>query len=176
MRAIRSIASLRALASTGTASALLVLASRSCNCSTLTSFGSSYPWQEVIVFVVFRGQLDGQQIRQALKRVLTQVCLLSDSGFSRLRRQHPCRYLQPSTVGIQDSDGSIPTLRSTNELETRAVQGVEWIQHLHMRRFRAQGIVSAGSITLTFTASSRPAVYLPTGRVGSSRDTHSSFR
>ena len=55
MRAIRSITSLRALPPTSTATALLVRASRSCNCSTLTSLGSSYSWQEVIVVVVFRG-------------------------------------------------------------------------------------------------------------------------
>ena len=46
---------------------------------------------------------------------------------------------------ITDGDCYIFTLRSTNELETPAVQGVEWIQHLHMRRFCAQGIVSAGA-------------------------------
>jgi hypothetical protein len=65
---------------------LLIAVSRSCNCSTLTSFGLGYPWPEVILFAVFGGRLDGQQIRQALKRVLAQVCLLSDSDCSRLGR------------------------------------------------------------------------------------------
>ena len=77
--------------------------------------------------------------------MLTQVGLLRDSGVYDLGRQHPCRDLQPSTVDIQDRDCSVSTLRSTNELETRTVQGVEWIQHLHIRRFRTQGIVSAGA-------------------------------
>ena len=88
MRAIRSITSLQALASTDTATALLVIASRSCNCSTLTSFWFSRPWQEVIVNVVFSGQSDGQQVNQALKRVLTQIRLLSDSDVCGLGRQH----------------------------------------------------------------------------------------
>ena len=127
MRAIRSITSLRALAPTGPATALLVLSSRSCNCSTLTSLGFSYPWQEVIVVVVFAGLSDGQQVRQALKRVLTQAGLLRDSGVYGLGRQHPCRDLQPFTVDIQDGDCSVSALRSTNELETRAVQGVKRI-------------------------------------------------
>ena len=77
--------------------------------------------------------------------MLTQKRLLSDSDVCGLGRQHPCRDLQPSAVGIQDGDRSIFTLRSTNELETRTVQRVEWIQHLHIRRFRTQGIVSAGA-------------------------------
>ena len=127
MRAIRSRISLRVLASTDTTVTLLSAASRSCNCSTLTSFGPSYPWQEVIVFVVFRGRLDGQQIRQALKRVLTQVRLLSDSDFSRLRRQHPCRYLQPRAICIENDDCPVSAFGPTNELEGSAVQRVERI-------------------------------------------------
>ena len=97
------------------------------------------------MIVVFSGQSDGQQVRQALKRVLAQVRLFSDSDVCGLGRQRPCRDLQPSAVGIQNGDCSISTLRSANELETRAVQRVEWIQHLHMRRLCAQGIVSAGA-------------------------------
>jgi hypothetical protein len=97
------------------------------------------------VNVVFSAQSDGQQVSQALKRVLTQVRLLSDSGVCGLGQQHPGRDLQPSAVGIEDGDCSIGTLRSTDELQTGTVQGMEWIQHLHMRRFRAQGIVSAGA-------------------------------
>jgi hypothetical protein len=166
MRAIRSITSLRVFAAAGTATVVLVVASRSCNCSTLTSWGSSHPSQEVIVNVVFSGQFDGQQVSQALKRVLTQIPLLSDSGVCGLGRQHPCRDLQPSAVGIQDGDRSIFTLRSTNELEARTVQRVEWIQHLHIRRVHAQGIVSAGAIIPMSIVSCRPVACLPTGLDG----------
>ena len=94
---------------------------------------------------VFSGQSDNQQVSQALERVLTQIRLLSDSGVCGLGRQHPCWDLQPSALGIQDGDRAIFALRSTNELETRTVQRVEGIQHPHIRRFRTQGIVSAGA-------------------------------
>jgi hypothetical protein len=113
---------------------------------------SSYSWQEVIVKVVFTGQSDRQQVRQALKGALAQKRLLNDSGVGGLARQHPRRNLQSSPVGIQDGDCAIVTLRAANDLQTRAVQRVEWIQHLHMRRFRTQGIVSASATIRTYTA------------------------
>lgn len=72
--------------------------------------------------------------------MLTQVRLLSDSGVSGLGRQHPRRNLQSLAVAIEDSNCSVSALRPPDELEGSAVQGVEWIQHMDMRRFGAQGI------------------------------------
>ena len=77
--------------------------------------------------------------------MLTQVRLFSDGMVCGLGRQHPCRDLKPSAIGIENGDCSISTLRSTDKLESRAVQGVEWIQDLHIGCFHAQGIVSVGA-------------------------------
>ena len=108
--------------------------------------------------------------------MLAQVRLLSDSGVCGPRRQHPYRDLQPPAICIQDSDCSVSALRSTDELETRTAQWVEWIQHLHTRRIRVQGIVSAGASIHISTVSFRSAAFHQIAAIGYDRGIAFSFR
>jgi len=93
-----SISSVRTLASTGpTAFALLIVTSRSCSCSTLTSFASgNNRFEEVIVIVVHSGECGVEQIGQANKSLLIQVWRLRDLGVGAVWQQHPDRDFETS--------------------------------------------------------------------------------
>jgi hypothetical protein len=93
-----SISSVRTLASTGpTAFALLIATSRSCSCSTLTSFApGNNRFEEVTVIVVHSGKCGVEQIGQAHKSLLVQVWRLRDLGAGAVGQQHPDRDLETS--------------------------------------------------------------------------------
>jgi hypothetical protein len=165
---MRSIRSARVAASIGTPSfSFRIIRPRSCSCTTTTSLASvNSRLQKVTVNLVFRIEWWGYQERKRQKRFPTQMRSLRDLHLGAIRQQHPDRNLQSPPRWISDSDGSISSLRSAEDLKGSAMKWVERIEDLDGRAFCAQGIVSVGACIPTSTASCQAAASVPTARNG----------
>ena len=102
--------------------------------------------------------------------------LFNDLYRGGFARQHPDRNLQTLPGCVNDADRPIAPLGPTKDLQGSTVKGVKGVEDLNIRITRTQGIVGVGATIRTSIASSRPAVYPPTGAAGSNRDMHSSCR
>jgi hypothetical protein len=173
---MRSIRSARAFVSIGTASfSFRIIRSRNCSCTTMTSFASvNSRLQKVNPTVVFRVVWCGQQRGERQKSFLTQMRALRNFYLGGFRQQHPHRNLQPSPRWVDDGDRAVPSLRSSDDLKGSAMERVERIKNLNVRRFCAQGIASADGTIPMSTVSFPPAASLQTVSDGSTRDTLSS--
>src|SRR5713226_7063793 len=170
MRAIRSISSVRSLASIDTVTHSVTLRSRSCSCSTLTSLASvNNLLRKVMAHDVQHWSNQRSEIQQ---RFPAQMWFLDDLYISRIRRQHPNGNLQTPSGGIQHCDRAVSSLGFADDLNAKAAKRMEWIENTNLLGFCAQGIVSVVASILTFTCSSPPEACLRTGSPGSIPNIH----
>ena len=146
MRAMRSIRSARVAAFIGRAApSFRIIRSRSCSCTTTTSLASiNSCLQKVIVNMIFRVGVRGDQSSKRQKRFLTQMRLVGDLYFSALSRQHPRRNLQTLSGRVNDADRSIAPLGPADDLQGSPVKWVKAIEDLNIRIIGAPGIVGVG--------------------------------
>ena len=79
------------------------------------------------------------------------------------RRQHPHRNLQSPSRWVDDTDCAVSQFWSTDDAKTQAMKRVERVEDSDVRGVCAQGIVGAGGIIPTSTASCRWAAVAPDG-------------
>src|SRR4051812_326563 len=160
MRAMRSIASARTLASTGTTTgSARIIRFRSCSCTTLASVGFvNNRLQEVIVNLVRGSHARGKQRREVQEGFLTQIRFVGDCNRRAIGRQHPQGNLEALPTWIPDRDRTVATFGTTNDLQNCATKRMEKVVNLYVRILYAKGTVSADVITPISTASSRPVV------------------
>src|SRR6266566_7193536 len=152
MRAMRSISSVRSLASIDTVTHSGTVRSRSCSCSTLTSLASvNNRLRKVIVHAVLEVQLCGEQCCETQKGFLTHMGLLHDLYVGGIRQQHPRRNLQPLSGSIHDSDRAVSSPGFADDLKDKAAEWVEWIEDTNLLGFCAQGILGVGGSIPIFT-------------------------
>jgi hypothetical protein len=171
MRAMRSISSARAFASIDTASFRFgIIRSRSFSCTTAPSFASvNSRLQKVIPTVVFSVVWSGQQQGERQKSFLTQTRSLRNLYLGAFWQQHPHRNLQPLPRAVDNADRAVSPCGSTDDAKALAMKRVERVEDSDLRGVYARGIVGAGGIIPTSTASCRPGDSHPMARAGSTR-------
>jgi len=167
MRAMRSISSVRSLASIDTVTHSGTVRSKSCSCSTLTSLASvNNRLRKVIVHAVLEVQLCGKQCCETQKGFLIQMGLIHDLYVGGIRQQHPSRNLQPPSGSIHDRDRAVSSLGFADDLKAKAAEWVERIEDTNQLGFCAQGLVRVVAFTRTFTCWSPQAASPPTTKPG----------
>src|SRR5207245_10687312 len=99
---------------------------------------------------------------------------LRDRHRGGIRRQHPHWNLQSPPHGIDETDGAVSQLWSTDDAKIEAVERVERVEDSNVRGRCAQGIVGAGGNIPTSIASSRPAASQRITNAGCTRNTRAS--
>src|SRR5437016_5595116 len=135
MRAMRSISSVRSLASIETVTRSGTVRSKSCSCSTLTSLASvNNRLRKVIVHALLEVQLCSEQCCETQKGFLTQIRgLLHDLDSGGIRQQHPRRNLQPLSGSIHDSDCDVSSPGFADDLNAKAAERMEWTDNTNFR-------------------------------------------
>ena len=168
---MRSISSVRSLASIDTVTHSGTVRSKSCSCSTLTSLASvNNRLRKVIVHAVLEVQLCGKQCCETQKGFLIQMGLIHDLYVGGIRQQHPSRNLQPPSGSIHDSDRAVSSLGFADDLKAKAAEWVERIEDTNELGFCAQGIVGVVASIPIFTALCPAAAYHRTTPAGSLLD------
>ena len=176
---MRSIRSARVAASIGTAAlSFRIIRSGSFSCTTTTSLASvNSRFEKVIVNMVFRVDVRGDQSSKRQERFFTQMRLFGDLYLSALSRHHPDRNLQTLPGRVNDADRSIASLGPTEDLQGSTLKRVKGVEDLNIRIIRAQGIVGAGAYTPISTAWSPAAASVTMASAGSvARKNRSSCR
>jgi hypothetical protein len=152
---MRSINSARVAAFVGTAAALSVriIRSRSCSCTTTTSFASvNSRFEKVIVNMVFRVEVRGDQSSERHERFFAELRLVGDLYLSAFARHHPGWNLQTLSGRVNDAERSTAPFGPTDDLQGSTVKRVKGVEHLNIRIIRAQGIVGVCAYTRTSIA------------------------
>ena len=94
---------------------------------------------------------------------------LGDAYLGAIWQQHPDRNLQPLSRWVNDRNRSISPLRPAEDLQGNTMERMKAVEDRNSGRFRTQGIVGVGVIIPMYTASFRPAAWLPIIPAGSAR-------
>jgi hypothetical protein len=172
---MRPTSSVLTVRSTGTSSSSGWFRLRSSSCSTTTSLASVHRrLRKVIVDSIdSRASEQGGEIQ---KRFSAQKSLFSHLDVRSGRREHPHRNLQALAYWVQDRDGTVAALGSTNDTKAIAVERMQRIENLNVRSVRTQGIVRDGGTIRTCIAWFPPAASAATVPDGYVAGSSTSFR
>jgi hypothetical protein len=85
------------------------------------------------------------------KRLLRESHLPGDRVGGGGRLEHPHRNLQSFAYGVNDGNGSIPSLRPAKDSQAVPTKGMKGIKNLNVRGIRTQGIMRDDGRIPTFT-------------------------